>query len=202
MIKVILFDCDGPIIKHEKYFSVRLAESRGLDSIDENESQKAFFDTIFVDCKIGKADLKQELGNVLDLWSWTGKVEELMEFWFSGEKTLDLEMKEYILELRAKGIMCYLSTNNEKYRVDYLWNIVGLKNLLDNKLPSCELGYLKPDSNFWQQAFSRIPKVEKSEVLILDDKQPAIDSAKEFGFNAEFYTSFADFKKQMLKYNL
>lgn len=202
MIKVILFDCDGPIIKHEKYFSVRLAESRGLSAVEENKSQKAFFDTVFVDCKIGKADLKQELSKVLDLWSWTGTAEELMEFWFSGEKTVDLEMKKYILELRAKGIKCYLSTNNEKYRTDYLWNVVGLKNILDDKLPSAELGFLKPDLNFWQELYSRIPKIEKNEVLVLDDKQPAIDSAKGFGFNAEFYTSFQDFKQQMVKYNL
>ncbi len=200
MLKVILFDCDGPIIKRVKYFSQRLKEDRGI--IVDPENITSFFKTDFIDCELGKKDLREQLVKWIPVWNWPGTVEEIMDYWFSGEATVDLEMKEYILGLRSKGIKCYLSTNNEKYRVEYLWKVAGLKNILDDKLPSAELGYLKPDINFWQEAYNRIPKVEKSEVLVLDDEQSAIDSAKEFGFNAEFYTNFPDFKQQMVKYNL
>lgn len=195
MIKVILFDCDGPIIKRAKYFSQRLKEEKGI--VTDTEDERSFFANEFLLCEKGRADLKVEMGKRLKTWGWTGTVEELMEYWFSGEAEADTEMTECIKELRSKGIKTYLSTNNEKYRVDYLWNIVGLKNILDGKMPSSELGHLKPETKFWEQAYKRLSNVSKDEVLVLDDAQSAINSAKEFGFKAEFYKNFESFKKVM-----
>ena len=195
MIKVILFDCDGPIIKHTKYFSQRLKEEKGI--VTDTEDEASFFNNEFLLCEKGLADLKIEMGKKLGIWGYPGTVEELMEYWFAGEAEVDTEMVEYIKELKNQGIKTYLSTNNEKYRADYLWNIVGLKNVLDGKLPSCELGHLKPETKFWEQAYKRLSNVSKDEVLVLDDAQSAIDSAKEFGFKAEFYKNFESFKKVM-----
>ena len=59
MIKVILFDCDGPIIKREKYFSQRLHEETGV--VIDSQNEKSFFKGIFLQCETGKADLKQVL---------------------------------------------------------------------------------------------------------------------------------------------
>ncbi len=195
MIKVILFDCDGPIIRHTKYFSQRLKEEKGI--VADTEDQDSFFNNEFLLCEKGQADLKEEMRKRLKTWGWTGTVEELMEYWFAGEAEVDTEMAEYIKELRNKGIKTYLSTNNEKYRVDYLWNIVGLKNILDGKMPSSELGHLKPDLDFWAQIYKRLSNISKEEVLVLDDAQSAISSAKKFGFNAEFYENFEIFKTTM-----
>lgn len=200
MIKVILFDCDGPIIKRTKYFSQRLID---LGFAIDSEKVRNFFENEFLSCETGKADLKEELSKRMELWGWPKGVEELMGFWFKGEAEINKEMRAYIISLRKKGIKGYLSTNNEKYRVDYLWNTVGLKNFLDGKLPSAELGFLKPQVEFWEQAYTRVPKVSKEEVLVLDDVESAIHTAKEFGFNAEFYKDFTSFKQTMSKeYNL
>ncbi|MFA5991245.1 MAG: HAD family hydrolase [Candidatus Doudnabacteria bacterium] len=195
MIKVILFDCDGPIIRHTKYFSQRLKEEKGI--VADTEDQASFFNNEFLLCEKGQADLKVEMGKRLKTWGWTGTVEELMEYWFVGEAEVDTDMAEYIKELRNKGIKTYLSTNNEKYRVDYLWKTAGLKNILDGKFPSCELGHLKPEVKFWAQIYKRLSNISKEEVLVLDDAESAISSAKRFGFNAEFYENFEGFKKVM-----
>ena len=60
-----MFDCDGLIIRHEKYFSMRLAADQGVFLEDENEKQKEFFNGVFLDCETGKADLKEELAKDL-----------------------------------------------------------------------------------------------------------------------------------------
>lgn len=59
MIKVILFDCDGPIIQRKKYFSQRLKEEKGIvvDAIGE----QAFFQGELLLGETGKADLKEIL---------------------------------------------------------------------------------------------------------------------------------------------
>src|SRR4051812_34566705 len=98
MIKIILFDCDGPIVKHTKYFSQRMLEQKGIQT--DVEKQKAFFSKEFLLCETGKADLKEELSMRLDIWNWQGTVEELMDFWFNGEAEVDEAMKDYIIKLR------------------------------------------------------------------------------------------------------
>ena len=187
MIKVILFDCDGPIIRREKYFSARL-----MDLGIELDAKKIhdFFGKEFLLCETGKADLKEELAGRISAWGWDKSLEELLDFWFSGEADADKRMLEYIQVLRQKGIACYLSTNNEKYRVRYLWSMVGLSEFLNGTLASFELGFLKPQVEFWQEAHKRIPKVRKAEVLVIDDTPSVIASAKAFGFNAQLHKDF------------
>ena len=123
MVKIILLDCDGLIIKHAKYFSERLKEERGI--ITDTRDEASFFSNEFLLCEAGKADLKQELQKRLPIWGFKGSVAELMEFWFSGEAEVDREMAACITALRQAGIKCFLSTNNEKYRVEYLWQVAG-----------------------------------------------------------------------------
>ena len=197
MIKVILFDCDGLIIRHEKYFSIRLAEQQGVVLEGENEKQKAFFSGEFLECETGKSDLKEELKKDLGLWNWTGTVEGLMDFWFSGEATVENEIKDFILNLRQKGYKCFVTTNNEKYRSEYLWNTAGLKNIFDGFFSSSTVGYFKEDQEFWTEVYKNFLEVEKREILVWDDDAPNVESAKKFGFNADFYKNFEEFKTVM-----
>jgi len=198
MIKTILFDCDGPIIKHNKYFSQRLKEERGI--VTDSKDELSFFNNEFLLCEAGKADLKVELQKRLSTWGWRGTVEELIDYWFSDEAEVDLEMKDYILKLRERSIKIFLSTNNEKYRLKYLWEVVGLNKFLDGTMASSELGYLKPQLEFWEQASKRISNIQKAEVLVIDDDETAIASAKVFGFNAELYTDLNSIKIKIDKY--
>ncbi len=192
MIKVILFDCDGPIIKREKYFSQRLKEERGIDVRAQDET--SFFKGEFLECEVGKKDLKQVLPYWLPIWKWQGSVDELLDYWFSGEAELDLEMKDYIATLRQSGVKCYLATNNEKYRTQYLWEQVGINFFLDGLFSSCYLGHMKPELQYWEEIYKGFPDVRKDEFLVLDDMPNAIASAKKFGFNAELYSNFENFK--------
>ena len=197
MIKVILFDCDGPLIKREKYFSQRLEEETGAKIDTKNES--SFFKGEFLDCEVGKADLKEILPKWLPVWQWQKSVDELLKYWFEGERVVDPQMADYIKYLRENGVKCYLSTNNEKYRTEYLASVVGLKELLDGVFSSCYIGHMKPEVKFWEIIFGQLKGVNKDEVLVLDDKMLSIESARSFGFNAEHYESFEKTVQQFKK---
>jgi putative hydrolase of the HAD superfamily len=194
MIKVILFDCDGPIIKREKYFSQRLKElGKGLN----DDLVTKFFREEFLEIEKGKADLKRALEDKILSWGYKGTVKELMDFWFEGEAEVDQQMKNYIISLRKKGIKCYLATNNEKYRTEYLWNVAGLKDFLDGLFSSCYSGYLKPQIEYWEEAYKNLSVTPKNKILFWDNLPAAVESAKRFGFNAEVYNSFEEVKKIM-----
>ncbi|MDP2873822.1 MAG: HAD hydrolase-like protein [bacterium] len=193
MIKTIIFDTDGMIIHREMYFSERFSKEFNIPL----EKILPFFKNEFQSCLIGKADLKIELQNYLPSWGWEKSVEELLSYWFTHESDLDKALLESVKQLRERSFKCYLDTNNDQYRTQYLLDTLGLKKMFDGVFSSAELGYLKPQDEFWAAVHDRLGKPAKSEVLVWDDDEKNVESAKKFGFLAKQYSDLNLFKNQM-----
>jgi hypothetical protein len=72
MIKVIILDADG-VIMHGEWFSKRYSEKFGVSL----EEIMPFFNNEFIDCELGKADLKEAIKPYLKKWGWKGTIDEL-----------------------------------------------------------------------------------------------------------------------------
>ncbi len=72
---------------------------------------------------------------------------------------------------------------------------MGFAKSFDKTYASAHLGSKKPDHDFFQKILNELDNVEKNEIFFFDDDEENVQSAKEFGINAEVYTSFEDFKK-------
>lgn len=123
-IKAVIFDTDGMIIRSERYFSQRFSDEFDIPM----EKILPFFKNEFQLCLVGKADIKTELKKYIKEWGCKKSADDLLAYWFEYESKTDEKMLESIKVLRNNGIKCYLHTNNEKYRVQYLLDKVGLKN--------------------------------------------------------------------------
>lgn len=196
MIKAILIDGDGVIINKPMQFSQHLAKDFKVPL----EGILPFFRNEFQLCLVGKADLKEAIKPYLDKWNWTKSVDDLLEYWFKNENYIDERITNWITECRSRGIQCYMHSNQEKYRTDYMINVMGLNKFVDGIFSSAYLGVKKPEQRFWQKVFDKIQPVSKDEVVVWDDDEENVASAKEFGFKAEFYTDFGNFKDTMEKY--
>lgn len=199
MVIKTLFDVDGMVIKNrEAYFSKRLSQDYGvnLDKI------LPFFENEFQLCLIGRADLKEELEKYLKEWKWNKPVDDLLKYWFENERTVDLEIIESVKKLRSKGTKCYVHTNNEKYRTEYLWSTIGLRKYFDGVFSSTHVGYKKPEVQFWQSVCDLLGCLKTEEILVWDDDPKNIQSAKNFGFQAELYTDPSFYKRRMIELNL
>lgn len=189
----VIYDTDGMIIHREMYFSERLAK----DFFIPLKAITPFFKNEFQSCLVGRSDLKQEIQKYLSIWNWTKTVDDLLAFWFQSESALNQDMLDHVTLLRAQGIRCYLGTNNEKYRVQYLRQDLDLEKSFDGIFASSSIGFRKPQIEFWQAVENGLGNLDKNQVIVWDNEIKNVESAKEFGFQAELYSDFATYKNKM-----
>lgn len=190
--KVILFDADGMVIV-SKRFSDQLQAEYGITW----DKMKPFFDGPFQRCKPGQADLKEELTEVITDWGWRGTVDELVDLWFRSGSTTDARMIDLIHALRERGVRCYLTSNQERYRGEYLRTQMGFDTLFDGLFLSGEIGYMKDNPAFFEHVLQTLrvadPSLQPSEILFADDHQENIDVATTCGIQTCLYKHFEDF---------
>lgn len=195
MIKVLIFDADGVLINGD-IFSKRFSKEYNIDISKINP----FFDGSFKDCLVGKTDLKEAIIPYLEEWGWKDGVDNFLEYWFSSEHSIDQELIDYIQNYQNSGIKCVMATNQEKYRAEYMFNKIGFVNSFDKMYVSAHLGHTKTNVEFFDKLVKDLGDTKKDEILFWDDDIENINTAKEFGINAELYTTFKDFKQKMKDY--
>jgi HAD superfamily hydrolase (TIGR01509 family) len=189
--RVILFDLDGlVIVGKKKLFSERIAEEKHIPL----EKVQEFFQNDFRECSFGRADLKEKLAPYLVKWDYNGSVEDFLQYWFETESTTDKEVLEIVSDLRKQGIPCYIATRQEKYRKEYLLEIVGLKNSFDGIFCTCDIGYDKWEKEYWDSVCKSL-HLKPEEIMFFCDSQKNIDSSKTLGVNAYFYGDIVHLKE-------
>lgn len=190
MIKAILFDADGVILKSHRYFTEVCAEKHSLSL----ESISPFFRGLFQKCQTGEADLKEAIAPYLEDFKWPKTLEEYLQEWFVSDSQIEESLLAYVASLRSNGIRCYLATDQEKYRADYVKNDLGLSEKFDDLFFSCNLKSLKSDFNFFNQIIEQLD-IEPSGIMYFDDDAANIEVAKSAGINAHVFTDLEQVKK-------
>lgn len=196
-IRCILFDADGVIVNAEQ-FSLQYQKRFGVDPAHMNP----FFEGIFQQCIVGKADLKKVVAPYLASWNWEGSVEEFLSFWFTAEHTIDEQIAELITSLRSNSIQCYLATNQELYRTAYMRTEMGFEQLFDGVFSSAEIGHRKPDSAYYRHILKQLKTrgIEKEHILYVDDSESHITTARALGLYAHLYTNYIELSRWLKKH--
>ena len=196
MLKAIIYDNDG-MICHGTRFSDRYCAEFGLDV----NVMSPFFDGPFKNCLVGKADLKEELSKVLEIWKWGGTVDEIIEYWFDSGDKLDNEIFPTISKLREQGLIVCLATNQEKYRTEYLVKKFGYDKVFNDIFSSAELGAYKNSEKGLQKTFDFLNDKygiqDKGEIMYWDDREGNVEHINQFGMNGQHYKNYEDFRSVM-----
>jgi putative hydrolase of the HAD superfamily len=198
MIRAVVFDVDGMVVHKNEMFSVRFGKKHGIPM----ERMLEFFKGEFQKCIIGEADLKEELKPYLDKWGVKESVDEVMKFWFEGEREVDERGIVKAKELRDKGVFTVLATNNEKYRVKFLLDEVKLGQYFDAVVSSAEAGSKKPQINFFEYIMKKVPTADPSEVMFWDNDEKNVEGAKAAGMQAHLYVGFDNFELELKEQGL
>ena len=127
-------------------------------------------------------------------------VDEFLRLWFTSGQQVDDALLATAQHWRQKGIRCYLATNQERYRVDYLLTQSGLAGQFDGCFASCHLGYTKDNPAFFQAVLRALPDAQPDELLFWDDSSRNVETARAVGLRAEVYSTFDHFQQQMTVY--
>jgi putative hydrolase of the HAD superfamily len=185
----VLFDVDGMVITSRR-FSVRYQQDVGVGW----DALKDFFQGPFAACKLGRADLREGLGKVLEAWRWTGSADELLAYWLSGDE-VQPEVVEVARELRSLGTRCFLATNQEKYRAAHLRDELGFGTSFDGMFVSCEIGCAKDDPAFFTAVAAALPGIPRERILFVDHEEKNLAAAASVGLAAHAYHDLADFRR-------
>ena len=191
---ILLLDIDG-VINHGEMFSHRYAKKHDVPLT----TLAKFFDGVFQDCIIGKADLKNELVHVLKEWQWEKSVDELLEYWFLDEVKYDQQVLDTIHKLRRQNVKVYGASNQEHHRARYLIERTDLKHYIDEFFISAHLGVKKPESHFFQKILDKLA-VAPSKIVYWDDDEKNVECAQRLGIQSHVYKDYTSFTKQIRKY--
>jgi len=177
VIKAVLFDFGGVLSEAGKRGSVRgwLGRVYGLD-VDVQKMQDVFrkmwrgqmSDDEFMD------EIRRRFPDtpIVD----KGDFMQHMQHFNRSEPVYALAER-----LRQHGLKTGVLSNVFSIGVQAL-RAGGFYNGFDPVLLSCEVGYAKPDPEFYQMAIDRLG-VQPEEIIFIDDQQYCIDPAQEMGMH-------------------
>ena len=201
--RILLFDMDGVLAIGEPY-ALQLAR----EGVVTLEQATAFFEGPFLDCLVGRADLKRELAPYLVAWGWPGSVGDFMAAWFGYENVVNEPLVARIRQLRGRGVPCFVATNQERYRTDYLRAEMGFARECDAVFSSADIGCSKRDPAFFERVLLLSREVTghtelaPADALFWDDSAANVAVARSAGLRAEVYTTLDAFDATMRAYGL
>jgi len=131
----------------------------------------------------GHGDYMPVLESALTRYGVTESVEEIYRAVWHRIELVDTSIA-LVRELRAAGFGVHLATNQEKYRGGHMRSALGYDELFDVSCYSYDLGAMKPDRAFFEEALRRIG-ADASTVLFIDDTVVNVLGARDAGLAAE-----------------
>lgn len=197
---VLALDVDGVLVHPSDRF-----HGGGWDSqiqqelgIDPDALGQQLFRAYWSEIIIGKRDLRETLEVVLPDLNPKVTVDEFLQYWFVNDARLDEDIAAEVRQWRARtGGVAIAVTNQERYRMAYLFDQVGLRHLFDDVVWSGEVGMTKSNPDFYLAAQAKVGCTDPRQVWFFDDDQANIDVASEAGWRAHYFLDLDDMRRRL-----
>ncbi|MGI5898047.1 MAG: HAD family hydrolase [Candidatus Dojkabacteria bacterium] len=202
MIKAIVFDLDGVFFENgTETFINSLQEKYHLE---KTQIKDVYFKSQQMqDYKKGKI-----LGD--EYWAWATKTwkisatkKEIIDLLINSYSVKE-QTKQYVENLRSRGIKTAICTNNFPERLNGLKEKFSLNEYFDTIVASFEVGITKPSPEIFEELSKQLD-CKHSEIIMSDDKEDNVLVLKQLGFNAILYKdweTFVNHVENIIKRNL
>jgi putative hydrolase of the HAD superfamily len=171
-IKIFLFDIDGVLIRLSESYR-KVLERRGFKNASRI-LEDFFRGPEYKDCVAGRRDPLKSVEPFLLQMGWERSSREFFkeEFAYDG-RFLDKDFLQIIQGLRRKGHRCFLATDQDEFRREFLLNELLLRDCFDGWFVSSLIGHRKVEKQFWEFVLNsfvgKALKKEPGSVLFADD---------------------------------
>ncbi len=187
MIKVITFDLDGVYFVNGKKNFIKGLGDLG---VSEDEAVRVFLksDKMNKEYKTGKINDQEYWRWAIGEWDINESVDEIINLMIEGYE-INNEVVEMIRKVRSQGIKTCICSNNFSARIEGLQRRFRFLDDFDVKVFSYEVGKTKPAKEIFEKLILE-SGVGPEEIVMTDDNEKNIISAKELGIKAFYYDSF------------
>lgn len=199
MIKAICFDLDGVYFTAESFkrFKANLPKT-------ETDEEKINFVLYKSDemAKFKKGEISEE-----DFWDFARRElgikvdnEEIFEC-LRDSYVVNPDVKKYVEEIREKGYMSCVCSNNFETRIRELNKKFDFLKDFDFAVFSYEEGVMKPDKKIFESLVAK-SGVQANEIVYSDDESSRLQGAIELGIQAFVYENFKQFRKKLSEFGV
>jgi len=94
-------------------------------------------------------------------------------------------------ELRSRGVKCYLVTDQEKHRAEYILKELKFDQEFDSCFFAFELGYSKTTPEFFETIIEKLD-LKPEEIMLFDDDEEDLSTAAQLGIGTKLYRNLED----------
>lgn len=186
MMKIILFDIDGVLIRLPKYFSSVLEGNGYKNTV--NILNEYYTGGVNNSCLTGNSDPLISIKPYLDRIGWEFTPIEYFKQQYEYESGyVDHLLLQKITAMRSKGMVCMTATDQDALRSKFLLDNLNFRKIFDDNYISNEIGFLKKEGKYWEHVLgslrSKYPDVEVNEILFCDDIISNIETVSKTGIN-------------------
>jgi putative hydrolase of the HAD superfamily len=183
-IEVILIDADGVIQYAPEDWSCAFA--RCLSSEDPAQARKFTADIYAAEtaCLSQVGGFDEALNDVLRTWDRMAQKPLVLEAMMSIRK--HHEVLQLISAIRAGGTRCYVASNQQTQRAEFMSAELGYASMFDGEFYSCNLGAAKPSERYFELAL-KAAGADAGSTLFIDDRPENVAGARRAGLHSFVY---------------
>ena len=113
---------------------------------------------------------------------------------------LDREVMDMVRQLRQRGMLCCLATDQEKRRAEYLLETMNFRGIFQACFISCFIGARKCHAGFWTHVITELGQrlgIQPNQAAFFDDIPTNVAAAASFGIRACVFETVAKFRADM-----
>ena len=181
--KALLFDADH-VVQRAAPYQQRLKNAFGLNPDDADACAKELY-AAEATTLTGNRTVLDAMGPIIEKWG-RGKVTPKAFFAEWNDIRVDKPVLALISDLRAQGYYCALASNQHAERAHYMVDSLHIDLYFDHLFFSFELGFAKPDPQFFR-AISDETRWPPQAHLFIDDNADNVAGAASIGMQAIQY---------------